>query len=46
MLAAAMHEYQRRDKFSRADAARAVLKNISPDLKIYLSNTDITIRMI
>jgi hypothetical protein len=46
MLAAAMHEYQKRDKLSRVNAARAVLKNISPDLKIHLSKTDLTIRMI
>jgi hypothetical protein len=46
ILAAAMHEYQRRDKLSRVDAARAVLKNISPDLKIHLSRQKITIRMI
>ena len=46
MLAAAMHEYQRRDRLSRADAARAVLKQISPDLKIHLSRTEISIRMI
>jgi hypothetical protein len=46
MLAAAMHEYQRRDKLSRVGAARAVLKNISPDLKIHLSKTEITVRMI
>lgn len=46
MLAAAMYEYQRRDKLSRPDAARAVLKNISPALKIHLSKTDVTTRMI
>jgi hypothetical protein len=46
MLAAAMHEYQRREKLSRAMAASAVLKNIWPDLRAHLSRTEITIRMI
>jgi hypothetical protein len=46
ILAAAMHEYQRRHKLSRSEAARAVLKNISPDLKGHLAKTQITVRMI
>jgi len=46
MLAAAMYEYQRRNELSRADAARAVLKNIWPNLKIHLSKGKISVRMI
>ena len=46
MLAAAMQEYKRRNKLSRPDAARAVLKNISPALKLHLSKMQLSIRVI
>ncbi|MDP2355735.1 MAG: hypothetical protein Q8M31_06695 [Beijerinckiaceae bacterium] len=46
MLAAAMNEFQRREKLSRSDAATKVLKNISQDLKEHLSNKNLSVRMI
>lgn len=46
ILASAMGEYQRRKNLSRTDAAKAVLRNIPPDLEAQLSNGPITARTI